>query len=71
MYQDMRKLFWWPGMKKEIAEFISKCLTCQKVKVEYPKPSRPLESLDIPEWKWESIAIEFVVGLSRTPAGHD
>jgi hypothetical protein len=71
MYQYMKKLFWWPGMKKDIAEFFSKCLTCQKIKVEHQRLSGPLQPLDIPEWKWESIAMDFVVGLPRTPAGHD
>jgi hypothetical protein len=71
MYQDMKKLFWWLGMKKDIAEFVSKCLTCLKIKVEHQRPSGPLQPLDIPEWKWESIAMDFVVGLPRTPAGHD
>ena len=67
----MKKLFWWPGIKKDIAEFFSKCLTCQKIKVEHQRPSGPLQPLDIPEWKWESIAMDFVVGLPRTSAGHD
>ena len=71
MYQDMKKLFWWPGMMKEIAKFESKYLTCQKIKVEHQRPSRPLQPIDIPEWKWESIAMDFVVGLPRMPAGHD
>jgi hypothetical protein len=39
MYQDLKRVFWWPGMNKEIADFVSKCLTCQKVKVEHQKPS--------------------------------
>jgi hypothetical protein len=71
MYQDMKKLFWWPEMKREIAEFVSKCLTCQKIKVEHQKPSGPLQPLDIPEWKWESIVMDFVAGLPRLPTGHD
>ena len=58
-------------MKKEIAEFVSKSLTCQKIKVEHQRPSGLLQPLDIPEWKWESIAMDFVVGLPRTPARHD
>ncbi|GKA59931.1 putative reverse transcriptase domain-containing protein [Tanacetum coccineum] len=39
MYQDLKKLYWWPNMKAEIATYVSKCLTCAKVKVEYQKPS--------------------------------
>ena len=71
MYQDMKKLFSWPRMKKDIAEFVSKCLTCQRIKVEHQRPFGPLQPLDIPKWKWEPIAMDFVVGLPRTPAGHD
>jgi hypothetical protein len=52
MYQDMKKLFWWPGMKREIAEYVSKCLTCQNIKVEHRRPFGPLQPLDNPEWKW-------------------
>jgi hypothetical protein len=67
----MKKLFWWHGMKKDIAKFVSKCLTCQKIKVEHERPSGPLQPLDIPEWKWKSIAMDFVVGLPKIPAGYD
>jgi hypothetical protein len=55
-------------MKKEIAEFVYKFLTCQKVKVEHQKLSRSLHPLDIPKLKWESIAMDFFVGLPRTLA---
>ncbi|GJU99227.1 putative reverse transcriptase domain-containing protein [Tanacetum coccineum] len=39
MYQDLKKLYWWPNMKVEIATYVIKCLTCAKVKIEYQKPS--------------------------------
>ena len=39
MYQDLKQKFWWPNMKKEIAEWVSKCDTCQRVKAEYQRPS--------------------------------
>ena len=42
MYQDLKKMYWWPGMKREIAEYVSKCLTCQQVKAEHQAPSRLL-----------------------------
>jgi hypothetical protein len=71
MYPDMKRLFWWPGMKKDIVEFVSKCLTCQNIKVEHQRPFGPLQPLDIPEWKWESIAMDFVVGLPRTSVGYN
>jgi hypothetical protein len=68
MYQDLRKLFWWPGMKKEIAEFVYSCLICQKSKIEHQKPPGLLQPLSIPEWKWDSISMDFVSGLPRTPS---
>ncbi|KAI5436408.1 hypothetical protein KIW84_022768 [Lathyrus oleraceus] len=55
MYHDLKKLFWWPGMKREIASFVYSCLTCQKSKIEHQKPSGLMQPLAIPEWKWDSI----------------
>ncbi|GJT16292.1 putative reverse transcriptase domain-containing protein [Tanacetum coccineum] len=48
MYQDLRRLYWWPNMKAEIATYVSKCLTCAKVKIEYQKPSGLLVQPEIP-----------------------
>ena len=71
MYQDVKKMFWWSGLKGDIAELVSKCLVCQKVKIEHQKPSGILQPLEIPEWKWESISMDFVMGLPKTQAGFD
>jgi hypothetical protein len=71
MYQDLRKNYWWPGMKKDVAIYVAKCLTCQKVKIEHQKPSGLLQPLEIPEWKWDSISMDFVMGLPRTQSKHD
>ncbi|GJV54640.1 putative reverse transcriptase domain-containing protein [Tanacetum coccineum] len=71
MYQDLKKLYWWPNMKAEIATYVSKCLTCAKVKAEHQKPSGLLQQPEIPEWKWEKITMDFVLGLPRTPSGYD
>ena len=65
MYQDLKKNFWWPNIKKKIAEWVSRCDTCQRVKAEHQRPSGLLQPLEIPEWKWEHIAMDFVVGLPR------
>ena len=56
-------------MKKERVEFMTQCLQCQQVKVEHKKPAGPLQSLPIPEWKWEYITIDFVIGLTNLPRG--
>lgn len=71
MYRDLKQMYWWPGMKTEIAEFVFRCLTCQKVKIEHQKPSGQLQPLNIPEWKWGSISMDFVMGLPCSQAGHD
>ncbi|GJR41797.1 putative reverse transcriptase domain-containing protein [Tanacetum coccineum] len=71
MYQDMKKLYWWPNMKADIAKYVSKCLTCAMVKAEHQRPSRLLQQPEIPEWKWEHITMDFVTGLPRTSSGYD
>ncbi|GJV06515.1 putative reverse transcriptase domain-containing protein [Tanacetum coccineum] len=55
MYQDMKKLYWWPNMKADIATYVNKCLTCAKVKAEHQRPSGLLVQPKIPEWKWDNI----------------
>ncbi|KAD7479067.1 hypothetical protein E3N88_02203 [Mikania micrantha] len=69
MYQDLRSFYWWPGMKKDIATYVGKCLTCAKVKAEHQKPSGLLEQPEIPQWKWEQIAMDFITKLPRTSSG--
>nr|GEY86635.1 putative reverse transcriptase domain-containing protein [Tanacetum cinerariifolium] len=71
MYQDLKKLYWWPNIKADIATFVSKCLTCAKVKAEHQKPSGLLQQPEILEWKWEKITMDFVSGLPTTPSGYD
>ncbi|KAL0381936.1 UNVERIFIED_CONTAM: Transposon Ty3-I Gag-Pol polyprotein [Sesamum latifolium] len=58
-------------MKKDVAEFVAKCLTCQQVKAEHQAPAGKLHPLSIPEWKWEKITMDFVIGLPRTFRKHD
>ncbi|GJU85539.1 reverse transcriptase domain-containing protein [Tanacetum coccineum] len=71
MYYDLRDMYWWPGMKKDIAVYVSKCLTCAKVKAEHQRPSGLLQQPEIPEWKWENITMDFITKLPRTRSGHD
>ncbi|GJT70243.1 putative reverse transcriptase domain-containing protein [Tanacetum coccineum] len=65
MYQDMKKLYWWPNMKADIATYVSKCLTCAKVKAEHQRPSRLLVQPKIPEWKWDNITMDLVTKLPK------
>ncbi|GKD45112.1 putative reverse transcriptase domain-containing protein [Tanacetum coccineum] len=71
MYQDLKKLYWWPNRKVDIATYVSKCLRYAKVKVEHHKLSGLLQQPEIPEWKWEKITMDFVTGLARTLSGYD
>ncbi|GKC67828.1 putative reverse transcriptase domain-containing protein, partial [Tanacetum coccineum] len=71
MYYDLRDRYWWPGMQKDIAMYVSKCLTCLKVKTEHQRPSGLLQELEIPKWKWEGIAMDVKTMLPRTSSGYD
>ncbi|KAH9705011.1 Endonuclease [Citrus sinensis] len=71
MYRTLRDHYWWQGMKREIAEFVSRCLVCQQIKAEHQRPAGFSQPLPIPEWKWEHITMDFVTGLPRTQSGHD
>ncbi|RVW22847.1 Transposon Ty3-I Gag-Pol polyprotein [Vitis vinifera] len=71
MYHDLKRQYWWQGMKRDISRFVSKCLTCQQVKVEHQKPAGLLQPLPIAEWKWDHVTMDFVTGLPRTPQNRD
>ncbi|KAI3811062.1 hypothetical protein L1987_20778 [Smallanthus sonchifolius] len=71
MYQDLKKEYWWPGMKNDVTEYVSKCLTCSLVKAEHQKPCGKMQPLLIPEWKWEEITMDFITKLPRTAKGND
>jgi hypothetical protein len=71
MYQDLKKRYWWYGMKRDVATHVALCDTCHRVKAEHQKPAGLLQQLKVPEWKWEEIGMDFIVGLPRTPAGYD
>ena len=71
MYQDLKELYWWKGMKRDVADFVAKCLTCQQVKAEHQKPVGMLQQMEIPEWKWERITMDFVTGLLKSQRGYD
>jgi len=66
LYTDLKKKFWWRHMKREITELVPRCLVCQKVKSEHRRPQGLVQPLNVPEWKLESISMDFIVGLPRT-----
>nr|GEW97944.1 putative reverse transcriptase domain-containing protein [Tanacetum cinerariifolium] len=59
MYHDLRDMYWCPGIKRDIATYVSKCLTCTKVKAEHQRPSDLLQQPKIPEWNWDNITMDF------------
>jgi hypothetical protein len=63
--------YFWPGMKREITEYIAKCMECQKVKAEHRHLTGLLHPFPIPEWKWEVVTMDFITGLARTSKQHD
>ena len=71
IYRDLQEYYWWPSMKREIAEFVSNCGICQQVKIEHQKHVGELQSLSISEWKWEDISMDFVAGLPKGKKGND
>jgi hypothetical protein len=62
----VKSQYYWPDMKREVADYIAKCLECQRVRVEHRQPTGLLHPLPIPEWKWEFVTMDFITGLPRT-----
>ena len=58
-------------MKREIAEYVDVCVSCQRIKAEHQRPAGLLQPLQIPQWKWDEIGMDFIVGLPRTRTGYD
>ena len=71
MYQDLKTSYWWSIMKRDVSKFFTKCMVCQKVKAEHKVPSGLLQPIRIPEWKWNQITMDFVVGLPLIGRKHD
>ena len=71
MYQDLKEKYWWYGLKRDVATHIVLCDVCQRVKSEHQRPAGLLQPLNVPEWKWEEIGMDFIVALPRTRDGYD
>jgi hypothetical protein len=68
---EIRSQFFWLGMKKDVADYIARCMECQKVKAEHRHPMGFLQPFPIPEKKWEVITMDFITGLPRMNKKHD
>jgi hypothetical protein len=71
MYQDLKRKYWWYGLKRDVAAHVAMCDVCQRVKAEHQRPAGLLHPLKIPEWKWEEIGMDFITGLPRIQKGYD
>ena len=71
MYWDLRRQYYWNGMKRHVRDFVRRCLTCQQVKAEHQKLAGLLQPLEVAEWKWEHFTMDFVTHFPRTPQRHD
>ena len=71
MYQDLEQFYWWKGMKRDVTEYVSKCLMCQQVIAEHRVPTGLLSPLPIPQWKLDNITMDFVSYFPLTQRKHD
>ena len=71
IHADLKKHYYWPRMKRDIADFVARCLECQRVKAEHQHPAGLLQPHSIPEWKWDTISIDSITGLPITTRRHD
>jgi hypothetical protein len=70
MYQNRKEKYLWYGLKRDVATYVALCDVCQRVKAEHQQPVGLLQPLKVPEWKWEEIGMDFIVGLPRTHDGY-
>lgn len=71
LFTTLKKKLFWPGMKKDVASYLARCMECQLVKVEHKHPAGLLNPLPIAEWKWDNVSMEFLTALPRTKDQHD
>jgi hypothetical protein len=71
MYQNLKQIYWWYGLKRDVAAHVAMCDVCQRVKAEHQRPAGLLHPLKIPEWKWEEIGMDFITELPCTQKGYD
>ena len=71
MYHDLRRQYWWSGMKCDVVSFVARCLTYQQVKAEQKRLAGLLQFLPVAEWKWEHVTVDLIFRLPRSPRGYD
>ena len=71
MYMDLKTQYWWPGLKRYCAKYVSECDVCRRVKAVHQKPSGLLQPLKPPEWKWEKVEMDFITGFPRLQKGNN
>ncbi|XP_070036946.1 uncharacterized protein [Nicotiana tomentosiformis] len=71
MYHDLKKVYWWNDMKRNVADFVARCPNCQQVKAEHQRPGGLAQNIEILTWMWDMINMDFMVGLPRTPRKFD
>ena len=71
IYLDLRRQYYWSRMKRHVGDFVQRCLMCQQVKTEHQRPAGLLLPLEVAEWKWEHITMDFVTHFPRTLRRHD
>ena len=71
MYHDLRRQYYSSEMKKHIGDFVRRCLTCQQVKAEHQRLAGLLQPLEVVEWKWKHVTMDFVTHLPQTSRGDE
>jgi hypothetical protein len=71
MYEDLKEKYWWYGLKRDVAIYVTLCDVCLRVKVEHQRPAGLLQPLKVPKWEWEEIGMDFIDGLPHTRDGYD
>lgn len=71
MITALQKEYYWLSMKNDVASYLARCLECQQIKAEHQHPAGLLQPLPIPEWKWETISMDFIIGFPKSRKNND
>ena len=71
MYHDLKEVYWWNGLKKDIAGFVDKCPNCLQVNAEHQRPGGLTQDISFPTWIWEDINMDFIADFPRTQSQKD